>query len=158
MTGVQTVAAVASRFEFPGEFLSAIPHGNGHINDTWRVVFHYAGVPVRFILQRINRNIFTNPVALMENVERVTAHLAAQVDDEPDCSRRVLTLIPARDGRAWLVDEDGDYWRAWRFIERARAYDAVESVEQAYQAAKAFRPISEDAHRHARTAIARYYF
>ncbi len=93
---------------------------------------------MRFILQRINRNVFANPVALMENIERVTAHLATQVADKPDRERRVLTLIPPRNGRAWHVDEDGEYWRAWKFIEKARAYDAVESVEQAYQAAKAF--------------------
>jgi hypothetical protein len=138
MTGMQTVAAVAGRFEIPGEFIGAVPYGTGHINDTWCVVFSQAGVLAWFILQRINRNVFTNPVALMENIERVTAHLAAQVADEPDRSRRVLTLIPACDGRAWLIGEDGNYWRAWRFIENARAYDAVESVEQAYQAAKAF--------------------
>jgi hypothetical protein len=138
MNSVQTVAAVASRFEIPGEFISATPYGNGHINDTWCVVFRQAGAHVRSILQRINCNVFTNPVALMDNIERVTAHLAAQVADEPDRSRRVLTLIPARDGRAWQLDEHGNYWRAWRFIEKARTYDAVESIEQAFQAAKAF--------------------
>jgi aminoglycoside phosphotransferase (APT) family kinase protein len=36
------------------------------------------------------------------------------------------------------VDEKGSYWRAYRFIERARTYDAVESAQQAFQAAKAF--------------------
>jgi Ser/Thr protein kinase RdoA (MazF antagonist) len=74
----------------------------------------------------------------MENIQRVTSHLAAQMADEPDCSRRVLTLIPARDGRAWHVDADLNHWRAYRFIEKARTYDVVESTEQAFQAAKAF--------------------
>jgi len=40
--------------------------------------FDQAGTPVRYILQRINHNIFKNPVALMENVQRVTAHVAAK--------------------------------------------------------------------------------
>ena len=44
----------------------------------------------------------------MENIQRVTAHLAAQVAGEPDRDRRVLTLIPARDGRAWHVDAEGE--------------------------------------------------
>ena len=74
----------------------------------------------------------------MENIQRVTAHLAAQVGDEPDSNRRVLRLIAARDGRAWHVDDGGNHWRAYRFIEKARSYDAVESPEQAFQAAKAF--------------------
>ena len=72
----------------------------------------------------------------MENIQRVTAHLAAQVAGEPDSGRRVLTLIPAQDGKVWHVDAEGSYWRAYHFIERARTYDAVESTDQAFQAAK----------------------
>jgi len=77
-------------------------------------------------------------VALMQNVERVTAHLATIVADEPDSSRRALRLIPARDGRGWHVDAEGNHWRAYRFIEKASTYDAVESKEQAFQAGRAF--------------------
>jgi aminoglycoside phosphotransferase (APT) family kinase protein len=36
------------------------------------------------------------------------------------------------------VDANGDHWRAYRFIQKARTYEAVESTEQAFQAAKAF--------------------
>lgn len=132
------VRTVARQFEILGEFHHAEPYGSGHINDTYCVVFHQAGVPVRYIFQRINHNIFKNPVALMENVQRVTSHLAAKLNGEPDATRRVLTLIPARDGRAWHVDADGNHWRAYLFIEKARTYDAVESAEQAFKAAKAF--------------------
>jgi aminoglycoside phosphotransferase (APT) family kinase protein len=132
------MGAEARHFQISGTFIGATPYGSGHINDTYCVVFHEAGVPVRYLLQRINHSIFKNPAALMENIQRVTAHLAAQMADEPDRERRVLTLIPALDGRAWHVDEEGNYWRAFRFIESAHTYDAVESAEQAFQAAKAF--------------------
>ncbi len=138
MSDPQSITAVASQFEITGEFIGATAYGNGHINDTWCVAFRQACVPVQYILQRINRNVFTNPIALMENIERVTSHLAAEVSDQPDCGRRVLTLIPACDGRAWHMDQEGNCWRAWHFIENARTYDAVESTAQAYQAAKAF--------------------
>jgi Ser/Thr protein kinase RdoA (MazF antagonist) len=50
----------------------------------------------------------------------------------------VLTLIPACDGRAWHVDENGGHWRAYSFIDGARSYDSVERPEQAQQAARAF--------------------
>jgi len=36
------------------------------------------------------------------------------------------------------VDAAGNHWRAYRFIEKARTYDAVESTEQAFQAGRAF--------------------
>ncbi|MGD0730345.1 MAG: aminoglycoside phosphotransferase family protein [Terracidiphilus sp.] len=138
MSKVHDIGAVARQFKISGDFLSASPYGTGHINDTYRTFFHHAGHPAQFILQRINCNIFKNPVALMENIQRVTSHIAAQVADEPDSERRVLMLIPARDGRAWHVDAEGNYWRTYRFIPSARTYEAVESTEQAFQAAKAF--------------------
>jgi aminoglycoside phosphotransferase (APT) family kinase protein len=132
------MGVAARHFQISGTFLGATPYGSGHINDSYCAVFLEAGAPVRYLLQRINHGIFKNPAALMENIQRVTEHLAAQMADEPDRDRRVLTLIPARDGRAWHVDEEGNHWRAFRFIENAHTYDAVESAEQAFQAAKAF--------------------
>ncbi len=132
------LAAVAREFAIEGTFTGAEPYGSGHINDSYRVTMNDAGTTVHAIVQRINHHIFRNPPALMENIERVTAHLAAKVTDNPDRERHVLRLIRARDGRAWHTDAEGNFWRAYRFIEGARTYDAVESAEQAYQAAKAF--------------------
>ena len=132
------VRAVARQFQIPGEFLSAEPYGSGHINDTYCVVFDQGGVRVRYVLQRINHNIFKNPVALMENIQRVTTHLEKKCADQPDQSRRVLTLVPARDGTVFYRDAEVNYWRAYVFIEKARTFDAVESAEQAFKAARAF--------------------
>jgi len=138
MSKEHNLGAVAHQFDIPGEFVGATPYGSGHINNTYFAVFHQAGVPVRYILQRINHNIFKNPGALMENIQRVTAHLAAQVANDPDGGRRVLTLIATRDGQAWHIDSKGNHWRAYRFIENAHTFDAVETTAQAFQAAKAF--------------------
>ena len=99
MTKERDVRAVACQFEIYGEFLGATPFGSGHINDSYCIVFRQQGLPVRFILQRINTNIFKNPIALMENIQRVTLHLAAQMEGEPDCDRRTLTLVPVHEGR-----------------------------------------------------------
>lgn len=132
------VRAVAQHFQIHGEFLGDEPYGSGHINDTYCARFDQGGAPVRYVLQRINHNIFKNPVALMANIQRVTAHLGAKTAGQSDASRRVLTLIPARDGAAYHRDADGNHWRAYIFIEKARTFDAVESTEQAFKAAKAF--------------------
>lgn len=129
---------LVSNFCVYGEFCSAEPYGSGHINDTYCAVFHQAGRPVRYILQRINHFVFKNPVALMENIQRVTSHLAARVAGEAEASRRTLTLVPTHEGSAWHVDTKGNHWRMYLFIERAQTYDAVESPEQAFEAANAF--------------------
>jgi Ser/Thr protein kinase RdoA (MazF antagonist) len=135
---VDRASEVARQFQIEGEILEAQPFGSGHINDTFRVMFRNGGEPFYHILQKINRNIFKNPDALMQNIQRVTAHLTTQVQNEPDRDRRVLPLIPTRSGDAWHIDEDGEYWRAYHYIIGARTYDAVRSTDQAFQAARAF--------------------
>ncbi|MGB8259140.1 MAG: aminoglycoside phosphotransferase family protein [Terracidiphilus sp.] len=134
----QIAEAAARQFSIPQEIHSIDPHGNGHINDTFCVTARGNGTPKRFILQRINTHIFRAPGALMENVERVTAHLARQTATDPDSERKVLTLIPTREGEAWHIDSEGGCWRMYRFIEGARTVDAVGSKEQAFEAARAF--------------------
>jgi Phosphotransferase enzyme family len=132
------IQAVAREFEISGQFLSAEPYGSGHINDTYCAVFDQGGTPIRYIHQRINHNVFKNPVALMENINRVTAHLQEKLTGHEDRIRRALALVPARDGRSYHRDEQGNYWRTYIFIEKARTYDAAESATQAFQAGRAF--------------------
>jgi Ser/Thr protein kinase RdoA (MazF antagonist) len=138
LNGNQNVVAAAHAFSIEGAFSSAEPYGSGHINDSYRAVFQRDASESRYLLQRINHRIFKNPVTLMENIERVTAHLGAQVAGHPDRNRRVLTLVPTRSGGVLHVDENGDYWRAYLFIDRATTYNSVGSSDQAFQAAKAF--------------------
>jgi Phosphotransferase enzyme family len=132
------LGAIARAFDIPGEFVSAIPTGSGHINDSYCATLRVGGQATRFIFQRINHHIFSDQAALMQNIERVTAHLAAKLSGEPDSFRRTLTLIPTRECCAWHTDLLGNYWRAYRFIEDAHTFDIVESPTQACQAAKAF--------------------
>jgi len=132
------IRAVANRFQLHGEFVGAVPYGNGHINDTYCVVCDQGGSRVRYIFQRINHDIFKNPVALMENIRRVTEHLGSKLAGESEPTRRVLTLIPAQDGKPWYCDTDGNHWRVYIFIEKARTLDTVEFTQQAFEAAKAF--------------------
>jgi Ser/Thr protein kinase RdoA (MazF antagonist) len=134
----EVLHAIATRFQFRGQASTFTPYGNGHINDTFLVTCQTAGAPVRYILQRINRNVFHSPAAVMQNIERVTAHLAGQLQGHPDRARRALTLVVTRDGRDWHEDAQGETWRAYDFVEKARSYETATSVAQAFQAAHAF--------------------
>jgi hypothetical protein len=138
MNSKYDLRGIARQFQIFGEFLSAEPYGSGHINDTCCVVFDQAGTRIRYIFQRINHLVFKNPVAVMENISRVTAHLGAKLAGEEDRSRRTLTLVPSRDGGSFHRDGQGNYWRVYLFIERARTYDTVQSPAQAFEGAKAF--------------------
>ena len=109
-------------------------YGNGHINDTY--IVHSQP---NYILQRINKNVFTNPPAVMENIQGVTEFLRKKIIAEggnPD--RETLNLIPTVDGKSYYLHTDGEYYRVYKFIERAVSYDIVENPMQLYHAARAF--------------------
>jgi Ser/Thr protein kinase RdoA (MazF antagonist) len=133
------LANISSKFLIPGDFRSAEPYGSGHINDTYVATFDQSGTTVRYIFQRINQHVFPDPGKLMENVERVCAHAQGKLKaaENPEASRYSLTLIPTRTGGNWHV-EGPDHWRCYPFIEKAQTYDAIETLEQATAAAKAF--------------------
>ncbi len=138
MSSLPDARIAASQFEFHGKVLGLATHGGGHINDTFLVTCEIAGAPARYILQHINRHVFHDPIAVMQNIERVTAHLAIEEAGQPDRARRALQLIPAKNGRNWFVDAEGETWRAYRLIENARTYETATSADQAFQAARAF--------------------
>ncbi|MGA0112053.1 MAG: mucin desulfatase, partial [Chthoniobacterales bacterium] len=127
-------------FQIQGSYIESHPYGGGHINDTFVAAFSQAGTRVRYLFQAVNDRIFTNPVALMENIRRVTgeAHRRLETAGVPDPSRCALTVIPARNGLPFFRDETGKYWRAYLFIEGARTYDIIKNTRQAYEAARAF--------------------
>lgn len=132
---------VAARFALSGSYLEARPYGSGHINDTYVAAFSQAGTRVRYIVQRINHRIFTDPEGLMDNIVRVTEEAWRRLQEAggvADPSRRTLRVIPAQDGRPFVRDEEGACWRCYPFIEGARTYDIVQDAGQAYEAARAF--------------------
>lgn len=133
----EKLAEMTTQFLVRGQFRSGIPYGTGHINDTFAIECEDQGGRVRYILQRINRYVFHDVDGLMENISRVTTHLARRTTG-PDPSRRTLTLVPTRSGAPYHRDRAGDCWRCYLFIEGARTYDVIERPDQAREAARAF--------------------
>lgn len=134
------IKSIASKFNVYGDFVSAAPYGSGHINDTIAANYSQAGKPVRYILQRVNHNVFKNVPALMENVERVTKHQQdiLRAAGDTDASRKALTLVPTRDGKSFVQDAEGNFWRTYLFIEGASSHDVIKTEEQAEKASRGF--------------------
>lgn len=149
--------AIFHRFDTGGKvFSTAEAFGNGHINDTVRVKTTDGTF---YILQRINHDIFTRPVEVMANIERVTGHLARKIQERGgDPNRETLTLIKSKqDGNtdaASFVVVDGNYWRLYKFIANARSYEIGEEASSdrngtghrnhIYEAAAAFARFQRD--------------
>jgi len=92
-------------------------YGSGHINETYKLETPDG---LRYIFQKVNTAIFTDPEALMENIRRVTAHLRGK-----GCE--TLEVVDWRNP-----------WRVYAFIAGAHTVDVITRPEQAYCAAKAF--------------------
>lgn len=137
----ELLAEVGLRFRLAGHYVEGRPYGSGHINDTFAVVYDQGGNRVRYILQRLNTRVFQDPEGLMNNVAMVCRHTASKVEataPPDDVNRRALTLVSAEDGKPFWVDDAGDYWRVYFFVEKAATHDVITSPRQAREAAKAF--------------------
>ena len=94
--------AILSQFQLEGTMVDAQPFGNGHINDTLKVINDKGEAP--YVLQRINHQIFTNVDMLQENIRIVTEHIRRQLVErgEQDIDRKVLTFLPGTYGTSLL--------------------------------------------------------
>lgn len=127
---------VLEAYGFETGLKSCSRYGSGHINDTFLVVQEG---DKKSILQRMNRNVFKDPVSLMKNVDGVTRFLRKKIVERGgDPERETLNIIPTKDGYAFFLDDAGEYWRAYLFIDGATCYDLVKKPEDFYQSGKAF--------------------
>ena len=131
---------ISRQFHIYGDLLHAEPCKIGHINETYIATYNQGGIQVRYVHQKINTHVFKDPDALMDNMVRVTSHqrLKLQQKGARDASRRTLSVIPTRLGKAYYRNPDGECWRTLVFVEGVRTFEAVESPGQAYEAGKAF--------------------
>ena len=82
-----------AKFQITDPPLTCERYGHGHINETYLVDCQYGA---RYVLQKINKRIFTKPVELMENIAATTAYILAHTDDP----RAAMHLVLTKDGKA----------------------------------------------------------
>jgi len=140
----EKISKIAAHYQIAGDYVVAQPYGSGHINDTYAVEYNQGGTFIRYIFQRINHNVFKQPEQLMDNIQRVAAHIKAKLAANKDSTRHTLTIVKSRDNKPFYRDTDGNYWRVYVFVEHALSYDVIETPEQAYQAARAFGEFQHD--------------
>ena len=140
MNEIINIQNIIANFEFQGKAIKVQPYGNGHINDTFCLKNELEdGTQRRYILQRMNREIFKKPVELMENIIGVTSWIRKKIIEAGgNPERETLNVIPAKDGKSYYLDENNDYWRSYAFIEDATCYDLVENPVDFYNSAVSF--------------------
>lgn len=137
--GQQELLQVIGGFDFEGELVESVPYGSGHINDTYRLTFETPEGEKHYILQKMNRSIFTDPVGLMENIGGVTEWLKKKIiENGGDPYRETLNIVKDKEGKPYFLDGNGDFWRVYLFIDDATSYDQVKDDNDFYQSAVAF--------------------
>lgn len=127
-------------FQFTGKLESVEPYGNGHINDTFLLVFSHPDMENhRVILQRMNSDIFKKPEEVMENIQGVTSYLKKKiVENGGNPNRETLNIIETKDNKPFYKDSIGSYWRAYIFLEDTTCFEQVETPQDFYESALAF--------------------
>ena len=133
---LEEIRGILNKFRLADEVVDIKPHGSGHINHTFLVT---TGSGKRYILQRINTDIFHNTAELMENIMHVTAHLREKiVCAGGDPERETMTVIPTTDGAAYYSDAQGQDWRVYLCIEHITTLDRVEQAADFCESGRAF--------------------
>ena len=129
---------IYKQFLIDGEFVSLDHYGEGHINNTFKLSMKNNGKSENYILQKINKRLFSNIEALMRNIELVTEFCRKSVIERGgDPMRECLSLIKTRDGKNYYFDGT-DYFRVYVFIENATSHQIVRNPQDFYQSAVAF--------------------
>ena len=116
---------IASKFCVDGEIVSIKSFGNGHINTTNLI----QTTKTQYILQYINKNVFTSPEKLMSNIQKVTSFLNEQQDNQLE----TLNFINSVENKNFYKDDNGDYWRMYEFVKDSLCLEQPESPDDFYE-------------------------
>jgi Ser/Thr protein kinase RdoA (MazF antagonist) len=130
----ERLQSIASQFSGSGTVTSVTPFGSGNINDTFLVQVN-GGQFRRFVLQRINTQVFRQPHLVMQNMRIFSEHVQSNIAQgfHPDRRWEVPHVLCARDGSDSYI-EDQLFWRSISFIEGSQTFDTVQSLEHAREA------------------------
>lgn len=125
---------VLRAFPLGDEPITVADLSGGLINRSYVVTADRGGHPTRFVLQRVNPDVFPDPLAVVRNSFRVCRSLATGAF-APNTS---LTQMPTVDGEPGFVDADGAVWRVTWLIENTHVSFVLHSSDLAHAGAQIF--------------------
>ncbi|EXJ13902.1 phosphotransferase enzyme family protein [Imhoffiella purpurea] len=116
---------MAAAFAIEGDPRDISPLGRGLINETYALT----SGGQRYVLQRINPEVFPRPEQIMANLSALSDFMRASGASEPHLPR----LIRTRQGQPFASDRAGGLWRMMEFISDSRTLDRIEHPYQAHE-------------------------
>ena len=130
---------VAEHFSIQGKIINIEQIKKGYINQTYKVETISENNHIhKYILQRINTNVFPDIDALMNNFQLTTAHLFNNLN-MPGKHKRgtVQTLQTTKDGKLYFNDSSG-VWRMMTYFDNVYSLDIPHNSDVFYYAGIAF--------------------
>lgn len=130
---------ICNQFNIYGNITRIKTFTSGHINSTYLIDVSEQDSLKQFVLQRINHNVFKNPDNVMDNITNVTNHIKQQIRSKGEhSSRRVLRFYPTNNGKYYYEDNNGDYWRIYKYVNNSITFDNTENLKVLEETGKAF--------------------
>jgi len=121
------IKKIIEQYEISGNLINIKNNNVGNINTTYVATFENPDKSKKkYLIQKINTNVFTEPYKLMKNIEGVTNYLKNEMKKSKDDKHKVLELVKTKDNKSLcFVDCSGErnYFRIYHFIENAITYD-----------------------------------
>jgi hypothetical protein len=127
---------VGSRFKIRGEPRTCDAFGTGNIHGTYLLVAADRDQTSRYILQRINTEVFKKPESVQDNIQRILTFLKNTPGNGH--AFRDPEIVKTLDGRFMHHERGEGYWRCFQYIENSLTLETVKSPEQAFEGARGF--------------------
>lgn len=130
---------ILDNYDIKGTLLKVEDNNSGNINKTFVATFLDDKIERKYLIQRINTTVFTEPYKLMKNIEGVTSFIKKQTDLENDNTHKTLQVIKTKNGNlVCKIMPEKEYYRIYEFIEDAISYDYSINKDVVYNTGKAF--------------------
>ena len=143
----EKIVGLLKEFGIVGQYIESRPFSNGLINTTACVTMMVEGKEKKYVLQKINTNVFKKPEEVMENIANVTNFIRGKLKAQGEkTSRKVMKFYKTHEGKYYFIDENGDYWRVSKCISKSVAYDVADLgiLEETGKAIGDFQCLLED--------------
>lgn len=136
------IEEILTNYNIPGQLLSIIKCNTGNINTTFIIEYDNNGNRQRYLIQKINTNIFKNPNVLMNNIYNVTKYLKTKMILDKDTEHKVLELLKTKNGNLLckVINSENkeEYYRIYNYIENSISYNDSFDNRIVYNTGKAF--------------------
>lgn len=106
--------------------LTSIKQGN--INNTYLLETQFNTQNEKYVLQRINKQVFTKPYRIMQNVSKILDYL----------NNKELYYLKTLTGKSFFIDESGEFWRMYNYVKESISFNYTKDLNVIYNVGLAY--------------------